>query len=87
MTEEKGLESSKADMIGRYVCLKGGVSNRFDTSSLELISKLKADTLLYSNAMAKEGIDEMELLLKYCDTMGISDQVTSPFPLSLSSFF
>lgn len=89
MVDEKGLAPEKADRIGEFVQRKGGTKSRFDMSSLELVRKLKEDTELYGNPLAKEGfiptyfsyvilpgIDEMELLLSYCDLMGVSDKVS-----------
>ena len=40
------------------------------------MEKLKGHAELYSNPMAKAGIDEMELLLKYCDLMGAGHRVS-----------
>jgi hypothetical protein len=41
----------------------------------ELISRLKANEALYSNARAKAGIDDLQKLLAYCSLMNISDKV------------
>ena len=66
MTEEKGLPAEVADRIGEYVTFNGG---------LELIDKLRGDARLYGNAKAKEGIEEMAILLNFCNVMGILDKV------------
>jgi histidyl-tRNA synthetase len=55
MTEEKGLDPAVADRIGSFVQLKGGVGAGFSMASQELVAQLKADSALYSNAMAKAG--------------------------------
>lgn len=73
MTEEKGLNPAVADLIGEYVKLNGG---------MDLVEKLKADTKLYNNKDAREAIDEMTLLLQYCDLYGLTGRVS--FDLSLA---
>jgi len=73
MVEEKGLAPEVADLIGEYVKFNGGT---------ELIAKLKADDRLMKNKDAKEGIEEMSLLLKYCDLYGLTGRVS--FDLSLA---
>lgn len=40
------------------------------------MEKLKANTALYSNARAKEGIEDMEKLLRYCKIFGVPDKVS-----------
>ncbi|KDQ18236.1 hypothetical protein BOTBODRAFT_53021 [Botryobasidium botryosum FD-172 SS1] len=72
MTEEKGLDPAVADKIGEYVKLKGGP---------ELLTQLKADPLA-SNASAKAGMNDMELLFKYLDVFGITPKMS--FDLSLA---
>ncbi|KZO96420.1 histidyl-tRNA synthetase [Calocera viscosa TUFC12733] len=72
MTEEKGLDPEVADRIGKYVMLKGGP---------ELLDRLKK-TELANNKMAKQGMDDMELLFAYLDVYGISDKMS--FDLSLA---
>eukprot|EP00047_Mylnosiga_fluctuans_P020289 m.90512 g.90512 ORF g.90512 m.90512 type:complete len:574 (-) comp8466_c1_seq2:3256-4977(-) len=66
MVGEKGLSGEVADRIGKYVQLSG---------SLDLIKTLREDAALYGNASAKEGIDDMEILLKYCDILGVLGNV------------
>ena len=53
MIEEKGLDESVANLIGKYVQLNG---------SVELCDTLLSDPLLSANPMAKQGIQEMKLL-------------------------
>jgi len=72
MVEEKGLEPAAADRIGEYVCLSGG---------LELIERL-LEGGLGSNKMAKQGLEDMKLLLKYCQLYDCAGSVS--FDLSLA---
>jgi len=73
MIEEKGLDPAVADLIGEYVKLNGG---------MEMVTKLKADERLAKNKDAKEAIEEMTLLLQYCDLYGLTGRVS--FDLSLA---
>lgn len=73
MVEEKGLDEHIADKVGRYVSLSGG---------MELIAELKKDKDLIKQSVAVQGLDSMELLLKYCGMYKILDKVK--FDLSLA---
>ncbi|XP_074649907.1 histidine--tRNA ligase-like isoform X2 [Tubulanus polymorphus] len=73
MVDEKGLDPAVADKIGSYVKLNGG---------MDLIEKLETDEHLTGNKTAKKGLEEMRLLLRYCDLYGIMDRVL--FDLSLA---
>ncbi|KIM31972.1 hypothetical protein M408DRAFT_327352 [Serendipita vermifera MAFF 305830] len=73
MTEEKGLDPAVADKIGEYVKLKGGV---------DLLEKLKADATFTSNALAVDGIKEMELLFQYLEAYNVMPRIS--FDLSLA---
>lgn len=73
MVDEKGLCPDAADLIGKYVCLSGG---------LDLIAQLEKDERLSSNKLAVQGLEEMKLLLNYCNLYGILDKVK--FDLSLA---
>ncbi|KAI9019816.1 histidyl-tRNA synthetase [Hyaloraphidium curvatum] len=73
MTEEKGLPEDVADKIGVFVQKKGGP---------ELVQELLADPQLSANARAREGIEEMGLLMKYLSIFGVVDQIS--FDLSLA---
>lgn len=70
---EKGLEPEKADKIGEYVQLNG---------KNDLIEKLLADTELTKVKSAVQGIEDMKLLLKYCQLFGVYDKIL--FDLSLA---
>lgn len=67
---EKGLEEAIADKIGQYTQFKG---------NLDAIENLKSQAELYSNKLAKEGIDDLELLFKYCEIFRITDKVRKRF--------
>lgn len=69
----KGLTEETSDRIGRYVQLNGGP---------ELVVRLLADEYLIKAKPAVSGLNNMQLLLKYCDIMGLSDHVR--FDLSLA---
>ncbi|RUS85550.1 hypothetical protein EGW08_006693, partial [Elysia chlorotica] len=73
MVEEKGLDPSAADKIWEYVQLSGGT---------ELLEKLLQDESLTSQKKAAEGLEDIKLLLQYCEALGISNRVS--FTLSLA---
>merc|ERR1719193_1958224 len=72
MTEEKGLEEAAADRIGEYVRMSGGT---------ELIDKLLESKLAESKS-AKQGLEDMKLLLRYSSQYGCGEVVS--FDLSLA---
>merc|ERR1711971_662925 len=72
MVEEKGLEAAAADRIGEWVQMAGGE---------ELVEKLLGSKLAESGK-AKAGLEDMALLLRYCNLYGCSDSVS--FDLSLA---
>lgn len=72
MIDEKNLDPTIADAIGEFVRMNGGE---------ELVDKLESSSLIESNN-AKEGLESMRLLLKYCDLMGCIRNVS--FDLSLA---
>jgi len=73
MVQEKFLAEDVADRIHDYVMLKGGH---------DLVEKLQADSKFMGNKFGKEGVKEMETLLKYTDIFGISNKVS--FDMSLA---
>lgn len=73
MTDEKGLDEHIAYKIGKYVSQSGG---------MELIAELKKDKELMKQSVAVQGLDSMELLLKYCGIYKILDKIK--FDLSLA---
>lgn len=73
MVEEKGLDETIANRIHTYVAKSGG---------RELVEELRRDGDLVKQAAALQGLDAMELLLKYCDLFRISDNLV--FDLSLA---
>ncbi|XP_060064786.1 histidine--tRNA ligase, cytoplasmic-like isoform X1 [Ylistrum balloti] len=73
MIEEKKLDPAAADKIGMYVKLQG---------SQDLIDKLMQDDAIKSQKSAVEGLQDISLLLKYCELFGIADHVS--FDLSLA---
>ena len=72
MIDEKGLDEAAADRIGEFVRMSGG---------LELIEELLNGKLAESKN-AKQGLDEMRLLLNYCNLYGCGKAVS--FDLSLA---
>ncbi len=66
MIEEKGLGAEIADAIGEYAKLSGGS---------DLITKLQADQKLIANKDASEALEDLDLLLKYCDIFNLSEKV------------
>lgn len=73
MVEEKGLDTAAADKIWDYVQLSGGT---------DLLEKLLQDESLTRQKQAVEGLEDIKLLLQYCEAYGISDRVS--FTLSLA---
>lgn len=73
MIDEKGLDAPIADRIGEYVQLSGGE---------ELVDKLAGDENLSKIKTAMEGIEDMRLLLRFCQIFGVKDKVS--FDLSLA---
>ncbi|KAL3880996.1 hypothetical protein ACJMK2_033197 [Sinanodonta woodiana] len=73
MVDEKGLNPEAADRIGHYVKFQGGME------SVELLLK---DEELQKQKSAVEGLEELKLLLIYCQLFGIADKVM--FDLSLA---
>ncbi|KAI3647313.1 hypothetical protein MP228_007534 [Amoeboaphelidium protococcarum] len=73
MIIEKGLNNQTADAIGEYVKLSGGS---------ELIEQLLKDDRIAGNTSAKQGLDDMKLMFKFLDILGVSKYVR--FDLSLA---
>ncbi|EAT46782.1 AAEL002048-PA [Aedes aegypti] len=73
MMDEKGLDGEIADRIGEYVRMNGGA---------ELVDKLAEDEKLKNIKSAIEGIEDMRLLLQYCEIFGLKDKIV--FDLSLA---
>jgi len=73
MVKEKDLAADIADRIYEYVQLKGGQ---------DLVDRLLEDSKLCANKSSKQGIDEIKLLLKYCEIYNVLDKVS--FDLSLA---
>lgn len=73
MVEEKDLCEDVADKIGQYIQLNG---------HSELIDKLLQDDFLNKFPLTVNGLDDLQLLLKYCKLFGIQSNVI--FDLSLA---
>lgn len=73
MVEEKGLEEEVADKIETYVNQKGG---------RDLLESLLKDEALLANESAKQGLEEMGLLLEYLQAFNVLDNVS--FDMSLA---
>ena len=67
MVVDKGLEEDVADRIGEYVQPDGErtIENK------ELLDKLFTDQKLMAVESAKLGLEEMKLLLQYCENFGV----------------
>jgi len=72
MVSEKGLDEAAADRIGEYVRMAGG---------LALIDQL-LESDLGKSKIAKQGLEDMRLLLRYCELYNCSENVS--FDLSLA---
>ena len=66
MVEERGLHEEVADILGTYVCLKGG---------FQLLEKLASDAKLVAVEDVATGLNDIQLLLHYCDHFGVLDKV------------
>ncbi len=66
MVEEKGLAADVADKIGHYVKLHGG---------MDTLEQLATDPALVAVKDAKVGLDEMRVLLGFCELFGVLDKV------------
>jgi len=73
MTEEKGLATDSADLIGHYVKMNG---------YHDLVETLRNDESLSKNKTAQSALDDMSLCLRYCDLFGITDKII--FDMSLA---
>ncbi|KAK3099260.1 hypothetical protein FSP39_001768, partial [Pinctada imbricata] len=73
MIDEKGIDPVAVDKIGEFVKLRGGI---------DLIDELLQNEMLKSKKEAIEGLEDLRLLLKYCDLYGVLDKVS--FDLSLA---
>ncbi|RAO65895.1 uncharacterized protein BHQ10_001907 [Talaromyces amestolkiae] len=73
MVEEKGLDAAVADKIEKYVSKKG---------RKDLFEELLKDEELMANAAAKQGVEEMGLLMDYLEAFGVLDTIS--FDLSLA---
>lgn len=72
MVEEKGLDEAAADRIGGYVRMSGGV---------ELIDQL-LESDLGKNKSAKQGLEDIKILLRYCELYKCRENVS--FDVSLA---
>lgn len=75
MINEKGLAPDVADRIGEKIQVSG--------KPADVIQLLKKDEVFMSNANAKQGLENLELLFKYCGLMGLKDEMLN-FDLSLA---
>nr|ODN89319.1 histidyl-tRNA synthetase [Cryptococcus depauperatus CBS 7855] len=75
MIVEKGLNEAVADKIGQYYSLKLG-------SGPELLLKLKSDEKLMAIPIAKQGLDDMEILFRYLSVYEVLDKMS--FDMSLA---
>lgn len=73
MVEDKGLDPAVADKIGQYVSKKG---------RKDLLEELSKDENLMANAAAKQGIEDMTLLMDYLEAFDVLDSIS--FDLSLA---
>lgn len=79
---EKGLDAVVADRIGDYVQMKGqsflkppGLLMMLPTGGAELIDKLGSDSAIAANTSAKQGLDEMKVLVSLLQAYKVIDKV------------
>ena len=68
MVEEKGVAADVADRIGMYVTQQG---------KMELVEQLSADPELTAVKDAQDGLNDMKLMLRYCQLFGVLDKASS----------
>lgn len=66
LIESKGIAKEVVDKIGKYVNCTGDINT---------IIALKNNAELMSNTLAKTGLQELEILFKFCEIYGISNKV------------
>ncbi|QLG71491.1 hypothetical protein HG535_0B05330 [Zygotorulaspora mrakii] len=74
ITVEKGQSDETADKIGEYVKLNGSLK--------QVHSVLSQDPAILENSLAKEGLDEIETLMRYTAAFDIDSYIS--FDLSLA---
>lgn len=74
ITVEKGQSEETADKIGEYVKLNGSLR--------EIFSLLSKDEAIASDELAKQGLDDIEILMKYVEAFDIDKYIS--FDLSLA---
>lgn len=70
LIKDRGVSADVVAQIEKYVNCKGG---------LEMIENLRAENKLMGNNSVKKGVDELELLYKFCRLFKISDKVKINF--------
>lgn len=73
MVEEKGLSEESADKIGQFVRLSG---------KQEIIEELLKHKELSKNKMAVEGLEALQLLLRYCELYDTMNKVVVDLSLA-----
>ncbi|GFN84977.1 histidine--tRNA ligase, cytoplasmic [Plakobranchus ocellatus] len=73
MVDEKGLDPNTADKIWEYVQQSGG---------MDLVERLLKNEILTCEKSAVEGLEDIRLLLSYCEAYGVTNRVS--FDLSLA---
>lgn len=73
MVEEKGLSEDVANKIGEYTRLNG---------HNELIDKLLLDDVLNKFSSTVKGLEDLKLLLHYCNLLGIKNKVSVDLSLA-----
>ena len=74
ITVEKGQSEETADKIGEYVKLNGSLR--------EIFTLLSKDEAIASDELAKQGLDDIEILMKYVEAFDIDKYIS--FDLSLA---
>ncbi|CCE91198.1 histidine--tRNA ligase TDEL_0C03090 [Torulaspora delbrueckii] len=74
ITVEKGQSEETANKIGEYV--------KFNGSLKDIHAKLSEDSDITSNELAKQGLDDIALLINYVEALGIDSYIS--FDLSLA---
>ena len=67
LVKEKGLAEDVVDKIGEYTQHKG---------KIDVIQLLKNKEELSNNKLAKQGLEDLEILFNYCEIFQITDKVS-----------
>ncbi|KRZ30456.1 Histidine--tRNA ligase, cytoplasmic [Trichinella pseudospiralis] len=77
MINEKGLSPDVSDKLEKLICLRQNTCSAVSEKDLNatLLEKLSSDSMLKSSDVAQAALNEIKLLLSYCEAFEIEDKV------------